>query len=144
MCSLPIGRHPSLQEAGSSGRLVASDPEGDPLQYKFYLRGPSTSGFWMDQTGWSKNNRWIWRTNPTDVGYSQVLVAVRDGKHAGPSGSDDYDVASYFIVNLVNQPPVITSLGTESDESAAHRRHYQVVEPQPSTLKATRCSTGTG
>ena len=104
---------PAPEFAGSWIRWTAigSDPEGDPLQYKFYLRGPSTSGFWMDQTGWGKNNRWIWRTNPTDVGYSQVLVAVRDGKHAGPGGSDDYDVANYFIINL-NQPPVITGFGT--------------------------------
>ena len=104
---------PAPEFAGSWIRwtAIASDPEGDPLQYKFYLRGPSTSGFWMDQTGWGKNNRWIWRTNPTDVGYSQVLVAVRDGKHAGPGGSDDYDVANYFIINL-NQPPVITGFGT--------------------------------
>ncbi|MCK9567307.1 MAG: hypothetical protein M0Q43_14835, partial [Methanothrix sp.] len=79
--------------------------------YKFYLRGPSTNGFWMDQTGWGHNNRWIWRTNPMDVGYSEVLVAVRDGSHAGPGGSDDYEIASYAIVNL-NQPPVITSLAS--------------------------------
>ena len=104
---------PAPQFAGSwiKWTAVASDPEGDPLQYKFYLRGPSTSGFWMDQTGWGKNNRWICRTNPRDVGYSQVLVAVRDGKHAGPGGSDDYDVASYYIINL-NQPPIITGFGT--------------------------------
>jgi len=106
---------PAPQFAGSwiKWTALASDPEGDPLQYKFYLRGPSTGGFWVDQTGWGKNNRWIWRTNPLDVGYSEVLVAVRDGKHAGPAGSDDYDIASYFIVNL-NQPPVITSIGTSA------------------------------
>ena len=104
---------PAPEFAGSWIRwtAIAHDPEGDPLQYKFYLRGPSTSGFWIDQTGWSKNNRWIWRTDSSDVGYSQVLVAVRDGKHAGPRGSDDYDVADYFIINL-NQPPVVTSLVT--------------------------------
>ncbi len=104
---------PAPQYAGSwiKWTALASDPDGDSLQYKFYLRGPSTRGFWMDQTGWSKNNRWIWRTNPGDVGYSQVLVAVRDGKHAGPGGSDDYEVDSYFIINA-NLPPVITSLGT--------------------------------
>ncbi len=104
---------PAPQFVGSWIRwtAIASDPEGDPLQYKFYLRGPSTSGFWIDQTGWGRNNRWTWRTNPMDVGNSEVLVAVRDGKHAGPGGSDDYDVAGYFIVGL-NEPPVITDIGT--------------------------------
>ena len=90
---------------------VASDPEGAPLQYKFYLRGPSTNGFWMDQTGWGNNNRWIWRTNPMDVGYSEVLVAVRDGSHAGPGGSDDYEIADFSIINQ-NLPPVITGLAS--------------------------------
>ncbi|MCX6674722.1 MAG: hypothetical protein NTY37_13200 [Methanothrix sp.] len=104
---------PASQFVGSwiKWTALATDPEGDPLQYKFYLRGPSTNGFWMDQTGWGKNNRWIWRTNPLDVGYSEVLVAVRDGHHAGPGGSDDYDRASYLIVNL-NRPPIITGMAS--------------------------------
>ncbi|MFA6373075.1 MAG: SdrD B-like domain-containing protein, partial [Methanothrix sp.] len=104
---------PAPQYVGSwiKWTALAFDPEGDPLQYKFYLRGPSTNGFWMDQTGWGHNNRWIWRTNPMDVGHSEVLVAVRDGSHAGPGGSDDYEISYYAIVNL-NLPPVITSLAS--------------------------------
>ncbi len=104
---------PAPQFVGSwiKWTALASDPNGDPLQYKFYLRGPSTNGFWMDQTGWGKNNRWIWRTNPMDVGYSEVLVAVSDGSHAGPGGSDDYEIASFAIVNQ-NLPPVITGLAS--------------------------------
>jgi len=104
---------PAPQFVGSwiKWTAIASDPEGDPLQYKFYLRGPSTNGFWMDQTGWGRNNRWIWRTNPMDVGRSEVLVAVRDGSHAGPGGSDDYDIASFVIVSP-NLPPVITGLAS--------------------------------
>ena len=104
---------PAPQFVGSwiKWTAIASDPEGDPLQYKFYLRGPSTNGFWMDQTGWSRNNRWIWRTDLMDVGPSEVLVAVRDGNHAGPGGSDDYDIASFVIVSP-NLPPVITGLAS--------------------------------
>jgi protocatechuate 3,4-dioxygenase beta subunit len=104
---------PDPQYSGSwvKWTAIASDPEGDPLQYKFYLRGPKTNGFWMDQTGWSKNNRWIWRTSSFDVGYSQILVAVRDGSHSGPSGADDYDIAEYAIINI-NLPPTITGLAS--------------------------------
>ncbi|HUI39690.1 MAG TPA: SdrD B-like domain-containing protein, partial [Methanothrix sp.] len=103
---------PAPQYAGSwiKWTALASDPDGDPIQYRFFLRGPSTGGFWIDQTGWGKNNRWVWRTNPMDVGPSEVLVAVRDGSHAGPGGSDDYAFEDYFIVSL-NQPPVITAFG---------------------------------
>ncbi|HNX08500.1 MAG TPA: SdrD B-like domain-containing protein [Methanothrix sp.] len=104
---------PAPQYAGSwvKWTAVATDPEGDSLRYKFYLRGPSTNGFWIDQTGWTKNNRWIWRTNTLDVGYSEVLVAVRDGSHAGPGGSDDYQIAGYSVINL-NLPPIILGLAS--------------------------------
>ncbi len=104
---------PEPQYAGSwiKWTAIATDPDGDPLQYRFFLRGPSTRGFWVDMTGWGKNNQWIWRTTPADVGYSEVLVAVRDGKHSSPAYSDDYQVGSFFIMNL-NLPPMITSLGT--------------------------------
>ncbi|VVB71520.1 SdrD B-like domain protein [uncultured archaeon] len=106
---------PAPEYAGSwiKWTALASDPEGDPLQYRFFLRGPSTGGFWIDQTGWSRNNRWIWRTTQLDVGISEVLVAVRDGKHAGPGGSDSYDIADYILVNL-NQPPTILGLGSSA------------------------------
>jgi len=102
---------PAPQYAGSwiKWTALASDPEGDPLQYRFFLRGPATGGFWIDQTGWGKNPQWVWRTTPLDIGYSEILVAVRDGKHAGPGGSDDHAIGSYFIISM-NQPPRITSL----------------------------------
>ena len=104
---------PAPQYEGSwvKWTALASDPDGDPLQYRFFLRGPSTGGFWIDQTGWSRNNRWVWRTTPLDVGTSEVLVAVRDGKHS--AGSDDYAISGYSILGL-NQPPVITRLGTSA------------------------------
>ena len=65
----------------------------------------------MDQTGWSRSNSWVWRTSFIDVGYSEVLVAVRDGRHAGPPGADDYSVAGFWIEE-VNQPPVITAFSS--------------------------------
>ena len=43
------------------------------------------------------------RRTTLQTGYSEVLVAVRDGKHAGPAGSDDYAVGRFFIMN-VNLP----------------------------------------
>jgi hypothetical protein len=65
----------------------------------------------VDQTGWTRNSVWTWRTSYRDAGSSEVMVLIRDGKHAGVNGWDDYDVAGYFIVGY-NQPPVITNLGT--------------------------------
>jgi len=104
---------PSPAFAGSwiGWTALAHDPEISPLEYRFFLRGTSTGGLWIDQTGWSRSNRWVWRTTFIDVGYSEVLVAVRDGRHAGPSGADDYSVAGFWIKE-VNQPPVITAFSS--------------------------------
>ena len=121
---------------------IASDPEGDPLQYKFYLRGPSTNGFWIDQTGWGRNNRWTWRTNPLDIGNSEVLVAVRDGKHAGPGGSDDYEIARYIIIGL-NEPPIITDFGTRVGSPQPIGATVGGL-PGPLIVRETFCSSGTG
>ena len=126
---------PAPQYTGSWVRwtAVARDPEGDPLQYKFYLRGPSTRGFWIDQTGWGRNNRWTWRTDPWDVGFSEVLVAVRDGNHAGPGGSDDHATAAYSII-MLNQPPAITGLASNvmgpQSIGAAIRWQASAIDPE--------------
>jgi protocatechuate 3,4-dioxygenase beta subunit len=106
---------PSPEFAGSWIRwtAIAHDPDGDQLQYRYFLRGPSTFGFWEAQTGWTTNSRWLWRTSGFDAGPSDVLVLVRDGHHAGPNGWDDYDV-SRFVILAVNTPPVITSLVTSA------------------------------
>jgi hypothetical protein len=95
---------------------VAHDADGDPILYRYFLRGPSTGGFWEDMTGWTRNPNWAWRTSPLDIGSNEILVIVRDGNHAGPNGWDDFAVADYLIVGL-NQPPVITSLGTSTPSS---------------------------
>ena len=126
---------PAPQYAGSWVRwtAMARDPEGDPLQFKFYLRGPATRGFWMDQTGWGNSNRWTWRTDPWDVGISEVLVAVRDGKHAGPGGSDDYATAAYSII-MLNRPPAITGLASNvmgpQPIGAAIRWQASAIDPE--------------
>ncbi|MDD1722952.1 MAG: hypothetical protein LUQ15_05700, partial [Methanothrix sp.] len=66
-------------------------------------------GFWIDQTGWGNSNRWTWRTDPWDVGISEALVAVRDGKHAGPNGFDVKKTAS-FALGSANRPPRVDVL----------------------------------
>ncbi len=109
---------PSPQFAGSWVRwtAVAWDPEGDPIQYKFLLRGPRTGYIWKDMTGWASNAKsWTWKTNPSDLGESEVMVYVRDGKHAPPSGYDDRDIGDFLILGYIpvqpNMPPVLTGFG---------------------------------
>jgi len=106
---------PSPQYAGAwvSFRAVASDPERDPLQYKFLLRGPSTGYTWREMTSWTSRNIWTWKTSFFDIGFNEIMVYVKDGKH-----SPDYDdkrICGYMILGYIprpNLPPVITSFGS--------------------------------
>ena len=145
MVNILFADRPAPQYAGSwvKWTALASDPEGDPLQYKFFLRGPSTGGFWIDQTGWGRNNRWIWRTNPLDVGYSQVLVAVRDGKARQPGRLGRLRHLRLRHPQL-NQPPVITSLGTSAPSPQPIGATVRWSRHSHRSREQTHCSTATG
>ena len=84
----------------------ATDPEGDPIQYRFWLQ--SGTGAWIITQDWSSPN--IWRWTPKVGSTYNIGCWVRDGKHAGPTGYD-----ARLIVNGYS----ITS-AAGSCESAAH------------------------
>ena len=106
---------PSPQYPGAwvSFRAVAYDPERDPLQYKFLLKGPSTGYTWTEMTSWTSRNIWTWRTSFFDIGYNEIMVYVKDGKHS--PDYDDKKICGYMILGFIprpNLPPVITSFGS--------------------------------
>lgn len=69
----------SPQDPGMSIRWTADayDPDGDPLEYMFLLKGPSTGGIFEDMTGWRRDSTWTWRTSEADVGQNQIEVRAR-------------------------------------------------------------------
>jgi len=87
------------QPAGSTvvWTAKASDPDGDPVYYKFWLQGPSTDGIWTEMTGWIIDSKWAWKTGSKDAGRNIIKAEVRDGLHAGPDGWDDWETAEYRI-----------------------------------------------
>ncbi|MBN1322633.1 MAG: hypothetical protein JW986_01350, partial [Methanotrichaceae archaeon] len=89
-------------------RASAMDPDGDTLEYKFLLMGPSTDNKWEDQRGWSDDPSWTWRTTLADVGANQVEVQVRDGVD---DIDDDFDVSetARFTITAPNEPPRINA-----------------------------------
>lgn len=90
---------------------LATDPDGDALLYKFWLKGPSTGWAWQEMTGWIASNRWSWRTTLSDLGTSQICVSVKDGRHAGPDGSRSYQIRDYTItLPRSNEPPAASEL----------------------------------
>jgi len=87
------------QFSGSSIVWIAyaSDPDGDPIYYRFWLKGQTTNSVWHPMTEWIKDNRWIWKTTSKDVGNNQIKVEVRDGYHADVSGCDDHKIIDVAI-----------------------------------------------
>ena len=69
---------------------LASDPDGDPILYRFLLNGKPV-------TDWDIENKWTWTTTENDEGENRLEVGVRDGKHAGLDGFDDKMSASFMI-----------------------------------------------
>ena len=104
--------------AGSSVTWTAraTDPDGDPILYKFWLNGPSTGWSWQEMTGWTANDRWTWKTSFSDAGTSQIAVSVKDGRHAGPDGSKSSLSREYTItLPRSNAPPTATALTPSRD-----------------------------
>jgi hypothetical protein len=90
----------SPQKAGTTVTWTAGalDPEGDPILYKFFLKGPSTKNQLVAKTfDWVRDNKWAWATTEEDVGINLIEVRVRDGKHAGPEGYDSNMIESYQV-----------------------------------------------
>jgi hypothetical protein len=76
---------------------MASDPDGDRLLYKFWLRGPSTGNSWMVVQDWSYSSSWRWMSSSADAGAYYIYVYVRDGWHQGPDGFDS-TLGSYYVL----------------------------------------------
>ncbi|HNR57728.1 MAG TPA: hypothetical protein PKJ51_04655, partial [Methanothrix sp.] len=106
---------PSPQIAGATitWTATASDPDGDPILYRFWMKGPATGNVWKVVRDWSNSRTWTWSTSPGDIGQYDFCVYVRDGKHQ-PAGRYD-DCTGYRGYHLItirppNQPPVATAL----------------------------------
>jgi hypothetical protein len=102
---------PTIAGSSVTWTAKASDPDGDALLYKFWLKGPSTSWAWRDVTGWTASNLWTWKTTLSDVGTSQVCVSVKDGRHPGPDGSNSYLIRDYTVtLPRAKEPPAASNL----------------------------------
>jgi len=96
----------SPQEAGSVivWTAQASDPDNDPVLFKFFLNG-------MPVTDWQSEGQWSWQATE---GEAQVQVQVRDGRHADQYGFDD-ERSLAFVVNAPNQSPKIINFGADRE-----------------------------
>jgi len=97
----------SPQAAGTAitWSAMASDPDADPIQYRFFLDGKPL-------TDWIGDGRCIWAPSDENVGQNNVEVWIRDGQHAGPEGHDDMESAEFAITGS-NQAPKLIDLASD-------------------------------
>lgn len=92
----------------------ATDAEGDPIYYRFYLTGPGTASKKKIVQDWSQKNAWPWTPQAVDVGVNTIEVQIRDGNHSGPGSYDATIGISYTITAASGggsgSPPTISSL----------------------------------
>ncbi|HRW82399.1 MAG TPA: SdrD B-like domain-containing protein [Methanothrix sp.] len=109
----------------------ASDPDGDALQYKFWLKGPSTGNAWTVVQDWSTIRTWTWSSAYGDAGEYNLYVYVRDGKHE-PAGRYDsavgysgYQLVSRGGIYQLTSGIVIEDRPSLVSSAAGHLLAYQ-------------------
>lgn len=108
---------PSPQMAGTSITWTASinDQNKEKLSYNFLLKGPSTSGQFVEQTGWIAANTWTWNSTDKDVGDNHIEVQV---KLNGSKNIDDNLTENYAIAAI--NPANTTSSDSSSLSPDSH------------------------
>jgi len=88
-----VSNRTSPQEVGSiiTWTAEATDPDEDPLLFKFFLNEQAI-------TNWTTENTWIWKASEDYIGNNRIEVQVIDGKHAGPNGSDDLKSKAFDLI----------------------------------------------
>ncbi|GEM_PF-588614 len=101
--------HPSPQDTGTDivWTASASDPDGDPVLYRFLLNGKPV-------TDWNIENTWTWTTAKDDEGENQLEVRVRDGMHAGSEDFDDKMSVSFMINKIEKQSNAVVLGGSKT------------------------------
>ncbi len=104
---------PSLSSPRGQGTAldficIASDPESDPILYRFFLTGPGTASKKKLVQDWSQKNAWQWTPGAGDIGSNTIEVQIRDGNNAG-EGSYDATANISFAVSS-NTAPTITEV----------------------------------
>ncbi len=76
----------------------ASDPDGDTILYRYFLKGGSTEDQWVPVTPWTTNNVWAWDTGQSKAGVYMIEVMIRDGYHADVENFDDNERVPYIVM----------------------------------------------
>ncbi len=98
---------------GSPIKFVAwaDDPDNDPIDYKFLLKGPYTDNIWKIVSDWSPSDNWIWDTGHCyNPGNYTVVFMIRDNKHSQSKDGDDLKPKGINLDIKTNICPVLKEI----------------------------------
>ena len=104
-CLTPDRSEPQHYGMEITWNASAIDPEGDPLWYRFKLRGPGTGYNYIVMQDWRKASypecpTWAWTPGVDDMGSNDIRVEIRDGMYVPPppqNPNNYFDVrATYY------------------------------------------------
>ncbi len=81
-------KSPQLLGTTVNWTATASDPESDPISYRFLVNDTPNSD-------WQSHNQFAWTA--TVPGTSQITVQVKDNQHEGPEGVNGNKSAEFTI-----------------------------------------------
>lgn len=127
----PVNNSEFLSGANILITIIASDHEGDTLQYQFSIAG-------QIKQPWSFNNAYNWQTSEADIGLNEIICEVKDSQDAAASQNLSYYVINptfeeilqkvadnYALVNDKTMDVTITSqFNSESFGQTIYTRHY--------------------
>ena len=93
---MPDRPSPQVQGETIIWKAEATDPDGDPILYKFQLGG-------KDMGRWSESNSWSWSTRGLAPGDYRITVLARDGRHASEYSFDSSQEESFSLNNAIDQ-----------------------------------------
>ena len=95
---IPTPSSPQVYGTHITWTAIASDPNNDPIYYKFQLSGPSTGDHWVDQQNWSQKKEWIWNSVHSDIGTNSIRVLVMDAKHKSSDEGDNLRIFGNYSI----------------------------------------------
>ena len=94
-CLMPDKSEPQPWRTKITWSACAIDPEGDPLWYRFWLRGPGTGNVWQEVKPWSTSNTWTWVPTFAERGDNDMKVDIRDGYYVPYPDYSDVNATYY-------------------------------------------------
>jgi tetratricopeptide (TPR) repeat protein len=108
----PNKNSPQLLPVTVQWTANATDPEGDPISYSFWMQSPPGTGEVQEFQEWSTMNSAQWM--PKKAGTYRIITRIKDGNH--PSGVEYDDSRSeYFTVQSTSEYTYIKTISPEEN-----------------------------